>query len=262
MSKTILYAAETLIDNRIVHVMGYQNQAETWGPNAMLLPIPTDMKMGATNMLDMSKAKHVLSDYGEAVKRHTRGFSRGLRSLGMDDDLEAPVVFDKGSYTVVLAEDARAIPGALDRVPANKRPAPKQAIFDAYAALYPNWKIALCCWDGRLSAEPLLWWYEPTDPGRLFLPALDGHDGNPPNIHAKVNVDHSIVVGSVTKPQGNNVHFKDTITDELRPFLATKVTGTEFQDMRMSNGDFAINMSRVAYGAGGDIQRVLPPGAR
>jgi len=34
---------------------------------------------------------------------------------------------------------------------------------------------------GYVDAEPLLWWYEPSDEENLFIPTMDAHDGGPPN---------------------------------------------------------------------------------
>lgn len=266
LSDTILYAAETLHEGKLVHVMGYENAAENLasGPNAMLLPIPTDMHLGPGNTLDMRQAKSVLKDYRTAIhnadRRLSRGMSKGFGADSLDDDVQ---VFESGSYTVVLARDARDIPAAMKHLPANKRPGRmNQAIFDAYAKWYPGWPLALCAWDGSVKAEPMLWWYEPKDASRLFLPALDAHDGNPPDLSAKVDVDHTIAVGSVSAPNGHNVRFQDEVPADLRPFLATKITGHEFPEgTKLQNGDFSIPMKHVAAANGHAVTRVLPPGA-
>lgn len=263
LTNTILYAAETMHAGRIVHVMGYQNRAENRGPgpNAMLLPIPSDVAMGPDNMLDTTAAKHILKDYQTAIhnahRRLSRGFSKGMMAFDADDRVQ---VFDKGSYTVALAEDARDLTAALARIPQNKRPAVNAAIFEAYAALYPGWKMALCAWDGTIDAEPLLWWYEPKNAGQLFMPALDAHDGHPPKLASDVEVDHTLVVGSVTAPakEGAEVHFQDTIPEHLRPFLATRVAGYEAHEgARMRNGDFSCKMANVHKGI---VDRIAPPG--
>jgi hypothetical protein len=273
LSDTILYAAETIVAGKVAHVMGYQNRAENLarGPNAMILPIPASVALGADNMIDMTSAKRVLSDYAHSLWPPEQSASL---SFGSSRGLPAKVtVFDKGNYTVVLATDARAIPAALDRVPSHKRPALNQAIFDAYAAWYPGWHVALCCFDRSFEAvEPLLWWYEPIDPTHLFAPALDGHDGNVPQPGAAVNVDHKVVFGSVTKPQGKDVIFtgytkpaadrrglQTELPEELRPLLATKVTGASFARKKMPNGDFSLPVTALA--APDTVRRVLPPGA-
>ncbi len=270
---TILYAAETVVNDKIVHVMGYQNDAENLsrGPNAMILPIPAANLLGPDNMLDTSMAKSILKDLGDAVKPRTlsRGFSLGTKGV---DALSVVQVFDKGSYTVVLATNARAIPAALEQVPLTRRPKPNPAIFDAYAQWYPEWPIALCCWDGSIKAEPLLWHYEPQDQSRLFAPALDGHDGKLPQIGRPVSVDHIVAFGSVMSPRGQNVYYQDfnrwnegkrgmeaVIPEHLRPFLAHKVTGQSVHDMQLPNGDFSLPIGLIEKPW--KVERVVPPGA-
>lgn len=277
LSNTILYAAEGLHNGKIVHVMGYQNRAENRGkgPNAMILPIPTDVALGPENTLDMTNAKHVLADYVEAITDRRRGLTKGFGHDSVDEDFAEVQVFDTGSYTIVLARDARDIPSAMKHVADNKRPRVNAAIFEAYAKWYPNWPVALCCFNGAVEAEPMMWWYEPKNASHLFLPSLDAHDGNPPDLNARVEIDHTVIVGSVTAPRGSNVHFTDftpysredgsvgrQVPEALRPFLATKVTGKIFgSGSRLQNGDFTIPMTRVAAGEGNAINRVLPPGA-
>jgi hypothetical protein len=263
LTNTILYAAETMHQGRIVHVMGYQNRAsnQAKGPNAMLLPIPSGADMGPDNMLDTSMAKSILKDYARTVREaHTR-LSRGM-SYGADGLRSKSVqVFDKGSYTIALAENATDLPHALSRIPDRRRPPIMPDIFAAYDKLYPEWKMALCAWDGTIDAEPLLWWYEPKDASQLFMPALDGHDGLPPKLGADVSLDHTLVVGSVAAPakDGHEVRFTETIPDHLKPFLATKVGGYEISaGTRMKNGDFGIKLANVHKGF--PIDRIAPPG--
>ncbi len=264
LTNTVLYAAETLHAGRIVHVMGYQNKAENkvQGPNAMLLPIPSDAAMGPDNMLDTTAAKHVLKDYADAVRSHTarldRSFSKGLLGSRNDDRVR---VFDKGSYTIALSEDAKSLTAALGRIPENKRPAINQEIFAAYDKFYPGWKMALCAWDGTIDAEPLMWWYEPKDSSQLFMPALDAHDGKPPKLASQVDLDHTLVIGSVTstipQPHTFDVHFRDEIPEHLKPFLATKVYGQELnKGARLRNGDFGTKLSNMRA-----FNRIDPPGA-
>ena len=265
LTNTILYAAEALHEGHLVHVLGYQNRAENQfkGPNAMLLPIPSDVAMGPANMLDTTAAKHILTDYADAVRAHHARRSRSMKGFGADSmDFDEAQVFDKGSYTVALADNAKALTAALARIPSNTRPAVKPDIFAAYDKLYPGWKMALCAWDGTLEAEPLLWWYEPKNAANLFLPALDAHDGHPPKLASDVDVDHCIVVGSVTGPskkglEAIEVRFQDALPEHLKPFLASTVAGYETAGRRMKNGDFSCKVANVHKGL---IDRVPPPG--
>jgi len=249
LSKTILYTAE-LPDPKggVMHTLGYSNMAVSVGPNAMLLPIPSKTPMGPENIIDTRSAPNCLKDMVEAITPKTRSDTRSLGS----DGLKGIQVFDSGSYTVVLAEDASAIPSALGFVPMAKRPKINQAIFDAYARLYPYSQFALCCWSGHVSAEPLLWWYTPTDTANLFLPGLDGHDGRPPNLNADVATDHSLIVGTGLRAmsQASPVYYTDRSMDRsVQPYLAARVAGVK--TMRtMRNGDWYFpirNFARLGY---------------
>lgn len=269
LSKTVLYSAEAMVGGRLVHVLGYQNAAEnlTRGPNAMVLPFPASAPMGPENIVDTSSCKSILSDYANLFVRRTRGLSKGMHDSLSDS--RRVQVFDSGRYTIVLAEDARSIPSALSRVPENKRPALNPEVFEAYAKWYPKWPIALCCFEqgATVEPEPMLWWYEPINPHTLFAPALDGHDGGVPQLGVQVAVDHTVVFGSLLKPGGMSASFRDTVSPEVKQFLAPKVWGEQFKGSA-PNGDFCLNVSdfqrseleRVFLGSRAFL-RVLPPGA-
>src|SRR5205823_2395778 len=102
----------------------------------------------------------ILQDYSRALFPPVVMQPAGLsRSKGMPLEPEVEV-FDSGIYTVVLARDARAIPGALSQVPAAKQPVLNPELFQAYARWYPDWTFALCCFSNRQAARatPMLWW--------------------------------------------------------------------------------------------------------
>ncbi len=266
LTDTVLYAAEAMHNGKLVHVLGYQNQAQnlTRAPNAMILPFPAAEPMGPENVVDTTACQHILTDYAETVRPVTRGgHTKGGYSAATAKSVQ---VFDTGSYTVVLAEDARDIPEALSRVPANKRPKMNPEIFDAYNKWYPGWAIALCCFEAgvRTAPEPMLWHYTPKDTTRLFAPALDAHDGNPPKLGEQVPVSSAVVWGTMLGDikYGVKPTFQDSIPSIVRPFLADKVSGDHVSGSHQ-NGDF--NMSLAELKNTGDNRprwtRVQPPGA-
>lgn len=245
MSKTIVYGAEVLHEGVLKHVMGYQNTAENLspGPNAMLLPIPSAVPLGPTAALDMTPAKGILKEYADYFQPRAR---RGLKSMGFGADTRDSIhVFTSGSYTVVLAQDAAAIPSALSYVPADRRPAVKQAIFDAYARLYPGWSVALACYDGTIEAEPIAFVYEPLDPSSIFLPGLDGHDGEPPRLGTDVKRDHTLVWASSAMKNGYKAAHKDPLPPNLAPFFPGIIGGTLLTG-RAANGDFRVDIATMA----------------
>ncbi|NJM53494.1 MAG: hypothetical protein HC846_08980 [Blastocatellia bacterium] len=210
-SDTILYAAEVVnLQDKTVHVLGYQNRAQNniknfsvspvkfWNKfknifsspeneqgNAMILPFPAVPRtMSKENVLDTEKCPKILKDIAEALKPPPPR-SQGFQLQSQGSERATVQVFEAaGIYTVVLADDARAIPDALDQVPKEKRPKLNPELFDAYAKWYPDWTIALCCFnnDDLQEALPMLWWYGPMFPEKLFLPALDCHTGSIPSL--------------------------------------------------------------------------------
>jgi hypothetical protein len=140
-SDTVLYAAEVIgQDGDLVHVLGYQNKVQGragllpsvrgwlgWGGagNAMILPFPAEPKtMTQANVLDTQSCRDVLQDIAVAVDPPS-GFWGTLGpsvSWGSAPPPKVQVFQAAGIYTVVLAQDARDIPAALDQVPRSKRP--------------------------------------------------------------------------------------------------------------------------------------------
>ncbi len=138
----------------------------------------------------------------------------------------------------MLAQDALAIPDALNQVPKEKRPKLNRALFEVYAEWYPTWTLALCCFNNTEAkrALPLLWWYEPMFPEELFLPALDSHTGDVPKLDGTVRVDHIVAFGSYRSQKDITVVFSnggvctrcgETIDDNLMfcPLCGTLLNG-------------------------------------
>lgn len=283
-SSTIGYAGETTKDGKVVHLLGYQNTVvnrNAKGGNAMLLPIPAVKgTMTKSNILDTSKAKHILEDMRRAVSAPPAG--RGMVVGGAARKSAAPVqVFEHDIYTIVLAQDANAIPAALSQVPQSKRPAMNKEIFDAYAKWYPGWTFALCCFDTKDEAKacPMLWWYKPVNAEELFFPALDAHDGRPPALDAEVEVDHALIASSnhmrgnaqtraestsePTPPiydMGHPVtYYDEPMPASLKTILPARVIGKPLTGS-YKNGDFVFAIKDVRKGDFRPIRKG-PPGA-
>jgi hypothetical protein len=176
LSGTQIYAGEGNYLGERVHVLAYRNTARSEGPNAMILPIPSAAPLDERNVIDTRKFRDFLAVIQNANENVvSAGF--GSRSRAELYSPPPAKVFDVGTYTVVLAASAEAISAALDRVPAAKRPPNNKALFQAFEEHYPDWPLAVCCWNGAIEPEPLLWWYVPLDPDWLFAPALERRRG-------------------------------------------------------------------------------------
>lgn len=246
-SNTKLYVGEAMRNGKYVHVLAYQNKAKTGKnqPNAMIIPFPTNVAMGPQNVLDTSKFPKFLDEISSAT-RMTRllsadGITKGARSFGIAQ------VFDVGSYTVVLADNVAQVPEALEKVPENKRPAVSADFLKAYGELYPNQPVALCCWNGAVEAEPLLWWYEPKNPETLFVPTMDAHDGSAPDLNADVDTDHIVSVGStisISRSYYTGTVLYSSSLGEAANLLPKHVVGTKLVG-HYKNGDCFVNVSEL-----------------
>jgi hypothetical protein len=265
-SNTVLYAAEMLQENGdFVHVLGYQNKAQnhvgkakriggllqkffnTPTGNAMILPFPAvPQSMSKANVLNTKNCPDILQSMAKALTppEHLRSPSVTFAAAAAPQP-RVQVFEAAGIYTVVLAQDALDIPAALKQVPKEKRPSLNAELFAAYAEWYPNWTFALCCFNNQNAAlaHPMLWWYKPMFADRLFLPTLDGHTGEVPNLKAQVDVDHTLVVSSYQMQNGNPVFYTDNIL-ALDSYLARKVIGQKYQS-RLMNGDFICDIKDV-----------------
>lgn len=238
---TLLYAGEGRFDSRYVHVLAYQNTARSAFPNAMILPIPAAAPLDHRNAIDTRQFPDFLKKI-QAANAPARAIGRG----GDGARGRSPAqVFDVGSYTVVLAGDARSISAALDRVPPQKRPPDNAELFAAFEQLYPGWPLAVCCWQGTIRPEPLLWWYEPLEPDWLFAPALDAHDGGPPRLGEQVEVDHFLAFGSSSYEGGNAVAPIRAAPRETQKLFPRSVHGTRIRE-KMPNGDFWLAASDLS----------------
>lgn len=243
LSATRLYAGEAMFNDKYVHVLAYQNKAKSNGPNAMIIPFPTNVAMDESNVLDTSKYKNFLNDISEATKARTRSLSRGDDLLSFGAVAKSAKVFDVGDYTVILATNVAQVPEALKRVSVDKRPTVSNEFLIGYGVMYPNQPVALCCWKGSVEPAPLLWWYEPKDKDTLFVPTMDAHDGKAPDVEAEVSVDHIISVGSNLFANGSMVYYEDFLY-EGAPLLPKKVQGIKFKG-RMKNGDMFVSVADV-----------------
>lgn len=261
LSDTLIYTGSAFKDGKDVHVLAYQNNATSYpgwdklstdpNPNAMVLPFPTSDEMDERNIIDTRSFKSFLKDITNASKMRTRSLGFDSRGMTKGVALNSAKVFSSGSYTVVLAENVNQIPEALERVPENRRPTITERFLVGYGQLYPNQPIAVCCWDGTIQAEPLLWWYTPRDKNSFFIPTMDAHDGNPPKLTEAVQTDHIISVGSANSHNVGHhypVLYKDSIPKEAAGLLPTHVYGTKLGST-YKNGDMFVDTNKLSAGS-------------
>lgn len=242
LNNTKLYVGEGVRNDELVHVVAYQNTAHNNSdePNAMILPFPTAKEMTDKNVIDTRSFSKFLDNISDASKMRTLGFD-GADSRNMTKGASRGFaqVFKSGSYTVILAENVDQIPEALTRVDKSVRPRMSAEFLYGYGQLYKDQPVAICCWNGVVKAEPLLWWYTPKNADHLFAPTMDAHDGDAPRLSDAVEMDHIISVGSTTdryQNTQNKVLYRDTIPEDVKSLLPTYVYGTRLNST-YANGD-------------------------
>ncbi|WP_415644986.1 hypothetical protein [Stackebrandtia soli] len=249
-SQTIVYTGR-LRDPELglVNVFGYQNAAMNLsdGPNAMLLHLPT-ADLSPEQFISVGARGNVLDDMATAVPIGAGPTMRGGVAAAMAASGGA-VVFDHDIYTIVLADDANAIPAALSQVDYRRRPAVSAELCEFYAARFPSHTIVLCCFDNAdmRRAHPLMLWYRPDDPDLLVLPGVDEHAGSVPALGAPVDRDHVLIwsTGDATSDWGHRVTYRGRLRHALRRFLPDRVSGVRLswmddQGALFRNGDFTI----------------------
>jgi hypothetical protein len=255
-----------------IHVLGYQNTAlsHTDQPNAMLLHLP-GTGVTQANFVDTSGSPHLLTDMTTALGPP---LSRGYGAAPGGPAVE---VFEHDIYTVVLASDATLIPDALSQVPSHKRIPANRPLFDFYARRYPDYAVALCCFNNRDAARsaPLLLWYEPLRPDRVELPAIDSHTGDIPELGTPVSVDHWVILGTdeespswdlgpasndLTQWRSAPMHWTPAdLSGPTGPFLPKNIAGRTYNGT-FANGDFMIPTTDLTAGHFTAMNRAGPSG--
>ncbi|MEV8450410.1 hypothetical protein [Streptomyces parvus] len=262
-SGTILYCGRHHHgEHGLVHVLGYQNTAVNLadGPNAMLLHVPT-RQLAPHHFLSAGRSGDVLRRMVSAVE-DAAAAADGIAWMGAEPRA-AVQVFDHDVYTVLLADDPTAIPAALWQVPPHRRPDLDPELLHFYAEHFPDHTIVVCCFDNAEArqAKPLLLRYQPLDPDRLTVPALDSHTGKAPDLDAAVPVDHWVLFSTdeAAADWGASVAYSGGMRHSLREFLPAAVIGRHYGDgQTLPNGDFTISHSDLLGGDPDRIERLQP----
>jgi hypothetical protein len=262
LSNTTIYAARVRHpDGERVHVLGYQNSVSltSAAPNAMILPVPTADLLGPENLVDARPFSGILNSYRRAVvdmKPRTRSFSetKGGDMLGVAAGSHR--VFQSGSYTVASATSAAGLAMAVKEVPAAVRPTIPYPFLASLSRMYPGWSFIACCFSGEdfedRALDPVILWYRPL-PGReekLFAPAIDAHDGNPPDLSAFVGRDHTLAFGDSDAESFRNAPNMEYAIGKVpvdhRWMFTKAIVGSVLGDARTThNGDFVMPASMV-----------------
>jgi len=230
--------------------------------NALILPIPDDFRN--IDVIDTTAFGDFVSDIQRALTPITRGRLR--RGAAVDSMAKNVRIIEFDIYTIVISPSAEAIEKALAKLPANRRPVLNAKVLSKYTPWYRGWALAVCCFDNREAkrGKPLLFKYKPSkqkDASKMFIPTLDDHSGNGPDLNEQVDVDHTIfaaapgMVGghavAYTNPAGGHAAQRD---------LPAAVVG-ETLTGKYKNGDIIVDRNALLRDGTFKWHRVSPPDA-
>ncbi len=263
LSSTTIYAARVISPGgERVHVLGYQNSVSVTSPapNAMILPVPTADLLGPENLVDSRRLGGIMSSYRRAVvdmKPQLRSRSFGMKGGGpmLAAAASSHRVFRSGSYTVASATSAAGLGKAVREVPPEVRPTIPPRFLIALSRMYPGWGFVACCFSGEdfedKALDPVVLWYRPLA-GReetLFAPAVDAHDGNPPDLSSMVLRDHTLAFGDSEAEafrSAPNMEYAIGSVPKAHRWMFTKaVIGSVMGGRATKNGDFVMPVSRI-----------------
>src|ERR1700722_4335579 len=149
------------------------------GGNCLIIPLMG--RWESILLLNTADTPSILSDIATTLYKYDKPLSLGpatTRGGGAHDR----IVFLKFDvYDIVIAERASRIAEVIGKVQAEKRPTVNSKVFPVLEDWY-RCPVALCCFkkSEAADAKPVAFAFEPTNPDRLVVYTLDGHDGGPP----------------------------------------------------------------------------------
>lgn len=228
--------------------------------NALVIPLITS-DFGSVELLRATaETPDLLKDVRRSLMPPQRR-SRGPATLGGTRGGDV-VIEQFDIYTIVRAENASAIPEAVEAVDARQRPPLNQELFDALERWY-GCPFAVACFNNADQGEskPIAFKYSPKYSKVFMIYTLDGHDGSVPDLNATVDLDHTVFASTHDGEKGNKVRYSDDIPEELAPYVPSHVVGRSLPSgTRLVNGDILVPVESVKAGKF-EAYRVLPPNA-
>lgn len=229
------------------HVTAYQNFARNLGadPNCMLLHFPgSNLNLVRGPELTRFLMQDVTSYLPELIPTPT---FRGASS-------SKTVVEDYGDYTVILAESAAHILEALEQVPEHRRPKRStklEALVEWYHTYYPDYAFVLACFaEGATPQHPIVVEYVPNNDDVLFIPGLDCHTGEIPEVGVMMQRDFWVAFGSELHQQATgDIRYSDSCTKGA--YWAPKSVVGFRDNAEGPNKDYVVPLLSVEEGLNG-----------
>lgn len=268
MSNTFQFAH--FINRLQMMVWGYGNTAQNLSglANCMITCWPINGKVRYQDMLDTSSMPHLMNDFQQAIAPPA---ALGSRAQAPKSTFDVHAI---GIYHHVWLYPGFTI-GEMDqafsRVPAEKRPRIDQSWYQFIAKYYPGFSLLVSCFNNTQPGKEMIIFRARPDFKLLsatfstpvaYICTVDAHNGEPPNMHANVAMDHQIAVGT-NDPQGNRrwrpVTYTDLVPPDWQKFLPTYLIGREYQNIQLPNGDFVVPLASIDAGQPDFVRHTPPP---
>ncbi len=218
------------------HLIAYSNSVENYSKhtNSMILAVPGTLTQ--TDFYDTTLYAKFLEEIEEFRKPRTKSISRSIDPESDDLSFEN---FQIGMYNIFLSNSAELIDKAIGELPEDKRPIISTELLDFFKNHYAGWSFVVCVFDNakKIDAQPIMFKYKPFDKDMLFFPGMDSHDGNAPNLEAKVRVDHYLI--SELKGVGEMEFSSQTLVPDILQNL--ELYGVHEQTIKQ-NGDWYLKI--------------------
>ncbi len=213
------------------HHLVYANNVHNLhrGPNCLILPIP-----GEIIEVHDTTAYHSFMD--ELADNFREPVGRGLSTAKGKGNI---VIKEVGVYTVLICN--KIVPDeimkTLKKVDHWKRPDISEELMSWYASFYgKNAQLLICCFDNleMEKAQPVWVEYAPFNMLAAFYPAVDSHNGEPPQMDKWVDRDHQLYFG-VIGPRRYESYMKRCNFSASVPQIFKEAYWRKFNDM-VQNG--------------------------
>lgn len=263
---------------RLVHTLGYTVDASvpdySWitgkpkpasSARALFIAVPAKKEtLTPDNMIDTTGIEKFIRNQGEQL--FPEPASRNADAPMSWSPMEKGVtVSECGKFTVVTADNARKIHGALSLVREDRRPVVPAPFLGHMQQMYggADWSFVLACFNEEIGDTATFFlWYEPQDETELFLPGFDEHTGNKlPMAGEPVKLDHIITVYAPDMVGGTEISYEQFDAVAANGFIPTCVRGFDARELTADNGDFAVQLDHLKETGTLKVRRKMPPGA-
>jgi hypothetical protein len=232
------------------HFLAYSNKVRNTSgkPNAMIFAIPGITKQEWFH--DTTKYKDFLDEVIDkaSLDEWMGADSFGSRGETLNDSLGAFEEFKLGMYTVGLASSFDGAEAFIASLGDDKRPEVSESLRAFFREKYAGWSFAVCCFNAgeAINAQPIAFEYAPFNPGFLYFPTMDAHDGNAPRLNKMVDTDH-VMIFEHTGKMGEMYETKHIELDALVPeFLNKRIYRTAEMHGPAKNGDTYIKIADMS----------------